>query len=181
MKKLTAITLASLCALPLSGLAMQNGLAVSYGSGFDNNGDPSGIDGFNLAYLLQPSSWQWGHFKVLMNFSYGYWKTTNYPNNQSISTYGVAPVLRWYFFNNATATPFLQASVGVAALSNSYFGNRNLGSSMLFQDQGGIGLAFGPNKDYFATLQALHYSNASLSSENSGFTVPFVFTVGALF
>jgi hypothetical protein len=166
---------------PLSGMALQNSIALSYGSDLGSLGEPSGVMGGNIAYLLQPDSWQWGHFSLGLNFSYGFWKTTDYADHQTISTYAIAPVLRWYFLNNSMATPFLQGSVGGAVLSSQYFGDRNLGTSILFQDQGGIGLAFGASKDVFATMEAIHYSNCGMNDQNGGLTVPLFLTVGTRF
>lgn len=175
------LILSLLAVLPLSAKAFQSGAAVSYGTGFGSLSDPDGLNGLNLAYLLQPDSWEWGNVDLSLNLSYGYWKTTDYAHYQTLSTYGLAPVLRWYFFNNATATPFLQGSIGAAVLSNNYFGDRALGSNVLFQDQGGIGLAFGADKEMFTSLQMLHYSNAGLAKQNSGFTAPCFITLGAYF
>lgn len=181
MKNLKKLTLAILCVLPLSGMAAQNGLAVSYGTHAFGLGDPDNVNGFNLAYTWQPDSWNWGNFSLLMNFSYGHWTTSGYTQYQSINTYGIAPVLRWYFLQSPSVTPFLQGSVGAAYLSNTYFGDRNLGSSVLFQDQLGVGLAFGQAKNFYTTLQFLHYSNAGLASSNAGFTVPIFLTAGYQF
>ena len=181
MKKIKHLICALICIFPLSGMAMQNGLALSYGTSLGSFAQPSDLNGGNIAYLLQPDAWKWGDFSLSMNFSYGYWKTTENPAHQTISIYSIAPVLRWSFFNNRIATPFLQASVGGAAMSSTEIGNRNLGSSILFQDQGGIGLAFGPKQTIFATVQAMHYSNAGLSSNNGGMTIPLLFTMGGLF
>lgn len=68
--------------------------------------------------------------------------------------------------------------MGGAYLSNSYFGGRNLGSTLEFQDMGGVGLAFGAKKQFYLTVQSLHYSNANISSHNSGFSVPCLMTIG---
>ncbi len=171
----------ALVVLPLCSMAMQNGVAVSYGTGFGTLSDPQGVGGFNLAYQVQPDSWVWGGLNLWLNFSYGYWKTTDYPEHQTINTFAVAPILRWYFCNNATATPFIQGSIGATDLSQHYFGNRNLGSHFAFQDQGGVGFAFGAKKEVYLSLEMLHYSNAGLASQNSGFTVPALLTVGAWF
>jgi hypothetical protein len=183
MKNIRKLSLALLCLLPLSGMAIQNGAALSYGTGFGSASDPNGINGFNIAYTMQPDSWQWlnGDLNVFLNFSYGYWHTNDYSSNQSISTFAAAPVIRWYFLNNPTATPFLQGSVGPTYLSKTYFGDRNLGIHFAFEDMAGFGFAFGAQKKVYATLQIVHYSNAGMSDPNSGFTVPFLFTVGMNF
>ncbi len=181
MSYIQKIVLAFGLLLPFSGDAIQNGLAVSYGGDILSNAAPSDTSGFSIAYTLQPDSFIWGNFSVGFNLSYGYWKTTSVPTHQSIDVYAAAPYLRWYFMNNAIATPFLQGSVGLAVMSNSYFGDQNLGSTLLFQDMGGIGLAYGASKNLTTTLQILHYSNASISSHNSGMTIPILLTLGYQF
>lgn len=179
MKKLI---LAILCALPMAGMAAQNGFAISYGS-LLGSGDssPDGLGGFNIAYTLQPDTWNWNNFAVLMDFSYGHWSTNKYANNSVVNTYAIAPVVRWYFLQNPDATPFLTGSIGGSYLSNTYIGNRDLGSHFAFQDQLGFGFAFGAQKNLYTTLQYLHYSNAGLASENDGMSVPLVLTLGYQF
>lgn len=175
--KIKVLTL--LMVVPMLGLALQQGVAISYGNDWLYQSNPKDVQGFNIAYTLQPDSWVWRSFTLGFNFSYGYWHTgqADVPNT-SISTFGIAPVLKWYFLQNSKVTPFLQASVGGAWLTNSYFGGRNLGSRLEFQDMGGVGLAFGAKKQFYVTVQSLHYSNANIASHNSGFSVPCLMTLG---
>jgi hypothetical protein len=171
--------LSGLLIAPVLGFSLQQGVAVSYGNDWLYRSNPIDIDGYNFAYTLQPDSWVWGRFTLGFNFSYGHWHTGAYDGLYSnIDTYAIAPVLRWYFFKNSYVTPFLQGSVGGAYLSNSYFGNRNLGSKLEFQDMGGLGLTFGQRQQFYMTVQSLHYSNANISSHNSGFSVPCLMTLG---
>lgn len=184
MKNIKKLSLALLCVLPLSGMALQNGVALSYGNLLSSSSSsPNGIHGFNVAYTMQPDSWSWynNNLALSLNFSYGYWKTTDYSSNQSLSTFAAAPTLRWYFLSNPNVTPFLQGSVGPAYLTNTYIGNRNLGSSLEFQDILGIGAAFGAQRNFYAALDYMHYSNAGLSSSNDGMDVPLMITVGYQF
>lgn len=182
MSRLKKVALLIGLMLPFSGYAMQSGLALSYGGDLLGlNAAPSNTSGFNIAYTLQPDSWVWGDFSVLFNMSYGHWKTTSTPTHQNMNTYAAAPVVRWTFMKNAIATPFLQASVGLSVMSSSYFGNRRLGSTLLFQDMGGIGLAYGTSRKLYTTIQVLHYSNGSISSHNSGMTLPVLLTLGYQF
>jgi Lipid A 3-O-deacylase (PagL) len=178
--KIIAFMVASaLIGLPLVGSALQQGIAISYGNDWLYQSNPKDVSGFNVAYTLQPDSWAWKNFTLGLNFSYGYWHTgQSGVSNTNISTYGIAPVIRWYFLQSQKVAPFLQGSVGGAYLSNSYFGGRNLGSRLEFQDMGGIGIAFGAKRQFYATLQSLHYSNANISSHNSGFSVPCLMTLG---
>ena len=167
--------------LPLPALAWQNGLALSYGTDPGTLAQPTGLNGGGLTYILQPDSWKWGQLNLSMNLSYGFWKTTDFSEHQSISIYALAPTLRWSFLQNATATPFLEGSIGGAILSSEYIADRNLGSSVLFQYMGGFGVAFGPQQKLFASLEVAHYSNAGLCENNSGMTIPLLFSIGGVF
>ncbi len=181
MNNIKKIILTGLCVLPLSAMAIQNGIAVSYGTHAFGSNLPNGINGFNLAYTMQPDSWQWGNFSLLMNFSYGHWSTNDYSANSVLNTYAVAPVVRWYFANNNIATPFVTGSVGASYLSSTQIGDRDLGIHFAFQDQVGLGLAYGQSKQFYTTLQFLHYSNAGIAAQNGGMTLPLYFTVGYQF
>ncbi len=182
MKKIYSLLLASSVGLfPLTGMALQNGLSLSYGTDAGSLGEPSGIMGGGINYLMQPDSWQWGHFSLGFNFSYGFWKTTDYPDYQTLSIYAVAPEIRWSFLNNAVATPFLVGSFGGAVLSADNFGDRQLGSQVLFQSRGGFGFTFGSQQKIYASLEVMHYSDASITKNNGGVTIPLLFSVGALF
>lgn len=181
MKNIKKIVLASLCVLPLSAMAIQNGVAVSYGSHAFGSEMPNGIQGYNIAYTMQPDSWQWGNFALLLNFSYGHYFTNDYSSNSVLNTYAIAPVIRWYFATNSIATPFLTGSVGPAYLSNTRIGDRDLGVHYSFQDQLGLGLAYGKSKQFYTTLQFLHYSNAGISQHNNGMTLPVYLTLGYQF
>jgi hypothetical protein len=178
MLQFRRLFLGCLLAAPLAASALQQGVAISYGRNFGIESEPDNTRGFSLAYTLQPDTWKWHDFTLGMNFSYGHWKSTETSNYQQINIYAAAPVLRWYFLTQQKLSPFLQGSVGPALLSANHFGSRNLGSTLLFQDMGGFGLAFGPNKQAYATVQVVHYSNADLSSQNGGMTIPLMFTLG---
>lgn len=162
-------------------MAMQNGIAVSYGVNAFSINHPKGVQGFNIAYTMQPNSWTFKQWDFLINLSAGHWTTNDYTTNSSINSYAIAPVARWFFMQNTNIAPFLQASIGGAYMSNQHFGGRNLGSHLLFQDQIGAGLAFGAKHSLYATLQFLHYSNAHLANPNDGITIPLLFTVGYQF
>lgn len=183
MNKIKKLVLTTLCALPLSAMAFQfqNGVAVSYGTHAFGSNMPTGIQGFNIAYTMQPDAWQWGNLDLLLNFSYGHWSTNDFTSNSSLNVYAIAPFIRWYFMDNNIATPFLTGSVGPSYLSNTQIGDRNLGIHFSFQDQFGAGLAFGAKRNFYTTLQFLHYSNARIANNNNGMTIPVYLTLGYQF
>ena len=175
------LVLVSLGILPLTCFALQQGIAASYGNGWIYQSNPQGVTGYDFAYNLHPDSWTWNNFTLDLDFNIGHWHTGAYSENNDITTYGIAPVLRWYFLGPKVITPFLQGSIGGAWLSSDYFGPRALGSHLLFQDMGGLGIAFGAHQNFYLTIQSLHYSNANIASHNSGFSVPCMISLGYQF
>ncbi|MDF2529519.1 MAG: pagL [Gammaproteobacteria bacterium] len=180
-------------ALLISGLALSSsvlaapaytqGIAISYGKDYLTNSQPHNASGYKIDYDYQQSNWSWynNSLNVYVQANYAHWQTNSYNNYGTVGVVGLAPVARWYFASMPSVAPYLEASVGLAKLSNDHFGDRNLGSSVLFQDIGGIGAAFGQNKQVFASVSAIHYSNAGLKSENDGVTIPVMMTIGYQF
>lgn len=178
--------LISAAAISVSAYAMPNatqGVAFSYGGHFLAQSQPKDVSGFKIDYNYMPNNWSWynGSLVAYMQANYAHWHSTyNYTNTyNTISVFGVAPVVRWYFMDQlSNVAPYAEASVGAAALSHNTFGNRQLGSRLLFQDMLGIGSTFGQSKQLFASVNFLHYSNASTHKDNDGVTVPVMLTVG---
>jgi lipid A 3-O-deacylase len=95
---------------------------------------------------------------------YTYWESENAVNTHSISA---SPVLTYTFGStNAAIQPFVEAGIGLAAFSRNKIENRELGSSANFEDRFGIGIRF--YQRHTIGVQALHYSNAGMSSHNAG-------------
>ncbi|MDF2690452.1 MAG: pagL [Gammaproteobacteria bacterium] len=166
--------------------AFTQGVSIAYGSDSIASSQPHDTDGYRLAYNFGPNNWSWynNNLVVYLQASYAYWHTSTAITNggkNNLNVVAFAPVARWYFASLPSVAPYLEASVGAAALSNSNFGNRMLGSRLLFQDVGGIGAAFGQNKQLYASVSAIHYSNAGIRSDNDGVTVPVMLTVGYQF
>ena len=95
---------------------------------------------------------------------YTYWESDNAVNTHSLSA---SPVLTYEFgAANAAVQPFVEAGIGLAAFSRNKIEDRELGSSVNFEDRLGIGVRF--YQRHTIGIQALHYSNAGLSSHNAG-------------
>ena len=62
--------------------------------------------------------------------------------------------------------PFIEAGIGLAVFSRNKVEDRNLGSSVNFEDRLGFGIRI--NQRHTIGAQALHYSNAGISSNNAG-------------
>ena len=76
----------------------------------------------------------------------------------------------------AASQPYLEGSVGLAALSNMRLGHRHLGAHWSFQDLIGAGVRFGDNYQYDLSYHYLHYSNANIAKPNNGVDVKMLFS-----
>lgn len=143
--------------------------------------DPGHLQGYRAAITYFPPCFVWGLFSVYFDASYGHWWITDDSPNKSLSIYSIAPYLRVYFTKNPTISPFFEASIGPSYLSKTRIENRNLGIHFSFQDQLTLGADFGPDQHLYASISAVHYSNGSIASSNSGITIPIVLNVGYRF
>jgi lipid A 3-O-deacylase len=143
--------------------------------------DPSHLAGYRTAVTYQPKFLIWDHVQLYFDGGYGHWWITQPTPNRSLDIYAFAPYLRYFLIKKSTFSPYVEASIGFSYLNHTHLSNHNLGIHFAFQDQVGIGVAYGPEQKLYATLGALHYSNGSLASNNSGITVPLFITLGYRF
>lgn len=95
---------------------------------------------------------------------YTYWDSKDKVNTHSLSA---SPVLTWEFgARGAEIQPFIEAGIGLAAFSRNKIEDRKLGSSVNFEDRFGFGVRL--YQRHTIGAQALHYSNAGISSHNAG-------------
>ena len=92
---------------------------------------------------------------------YTYWEGDKKSNNHSLS---VSPVFV-YEFNGERVKPYVEAGIGVAAFRHTRIENRNLSTSLQFEDRLGVGLRL---RNQTLGLRAVHYSNAGLKKPNDG-------------
>ena len=92
---------------------------------------------------------------------YTYWEGDKESNNHSLS---VSPVFV-YEFNGERVKPYVEAGIGVAAFRHTRIENRNLSTSLQFEDRLGVGLRL---RNQTLGLRAVHYSNAGLKKPNDG-------------
>ena len=198
MLKIQKILLILLLSVPTLSLAKaQQGVSVSYGTGqwisYDSGNHftnlftealpSSGLNGYRIAYIYQPESWSWFHrsLELYLEGSYGYWYTTaSDVSGRSENIFALAPILRFTFLAQPSFAPFLEISVGPSALLNSQFASKER-SFFMFQDMLGFGAVMGKTQRWFASVHAVHYSNANLMQPNHGITAPFMLTVGYYF
>jgi hypothetical protein len=179
MERLTFIWIALLLLLlpTLSAAAPYYGATISIPTIAK---EPSNVHGYQLMLDYDPQRFKWRHFNVYFDGGFSH-LSTNTSYNSTLNIYSVAPVVRYTFHRRGPVLPYLELSIGLSYLNHTRLENRNLGIHFAFQDRMGIGALFGQSEKLSLGVHAVHYSNAHLSSHNSGITVPLVLDVGYRF
>jgi len=151
---------------PLYGLTYSHSIS----NGMDTV--PVNMHGYRVGFWYQPETWQWRYLNIFMDLTFGHWWVNGSTPNKMVNSYALSPVFRFFLMKNNRFSPFIDASIGLTYLSRTRLGNRNLGMHFSFQDQLGIGVAIGRFQEFSVSLNAIHYSNASLCKHNSGITQP---------
>lgn len=143
--------------------------------------DPEGVHGYRGVVWYQPASLIWPKVEIYFAGGVGHWWAHGATEHRSINIVSLTPVIRVYFLKKSYVSPFAEISIGASYLSRTHFSDRNLGIHYSFQDEVGLGAAFGKERRFYFTLSALHYSNGSMASMNAGITVPLVLNIGYRF
>lgn len=158
--------------LPASAIAWSEGFTVSLPV---ITKDPENLHGFNGSIWYDPETLVWRQFHLYFDVvGAHYWVSGPSNPYHDINILAVSPVVRYLFKEHLKVIPYFELSIGASYLSNTRFANRNLGMHFAFQDRGGIGITFGSRQQYALGAHIVHYSNASLSSHNSGITIPLM-------
>ncbi len=119
--------------------------------------------------MQQPWDLSWfesnsGRLTGYWTTAYTYWDSKSAVNTHSFSA---SPVLTYEFAaGDASCVPFVEAGIGFMWFSRNKVENRNLGSKSNFENRIGLGVRLYGR--HVMGVQALHYSNAGLSSHNEG-------------
>jgi lipid A 3-O-deacylase len=98
----------------------------------------------------------------------GYWRDSP----DSIFALGISPVFVYEFTPWASGHQFyIDGGIGVALLSDTRIGTRDLGSTFQFEDQIGVGVRLGQNRQHDLNVRYLHYSNGGFSDPNDGIDI----------
>lgn len=142
--------------------------------------DPEGLHGYNLGVWYNPETLTWRQFNLYFDLlGARYWVNSGPYSNAYIVA--ASPVVRYNFKPPVNIHPYLELSIGFAYISQTRFANSNMGMHFQFQDRAGVGLLFGAKQQISLGIHAVHYSNASLSSHNSGITIPLLIDLGYQF
>lgn len=172
---LTASTLTLIPALSFS--------APYYGFTYSNalvDKNPPHLGGFQTMVSYDPQRFQWRKFNLLFDGGFSrFWVNT--PQYNALNIYSIAPIIRYTFKQRGPFHPFVDLSIGASWMTKTRMSNKNYGIHFAFQDRVGIGTFLGASEQFSFGFHVLHYSNAHLSSHNSGITVPVVLDIGYRF
>ena len=165
-----------LCVLPL--LFSQGVMAVdriSVGVG-DANDD---IEAFRIG-LQKDFSRQWWHDRA-WGIS-GYWEASvnHWTDDDSITALALSPVFILSPNRHSNIKPYIEAGVGVALISDTQIGRRQLSTTFHFEDRIGVGLRLGEQLRHDVNLRFIHYSNADIKKPNDGIDI-FLLSYGYAF
>ena len=101
----------------------------------------------------------------------GYWdgERGKYSNSDIVHA-GVTPVFRLTRHNPypSGVKPFVEGAIGVHVLSDDKFGDKDLGTELIFGNHLAAGVQFGEQQKHELSLRMEHYSNAGLDDDNPG-------------
>jgi hypothetical protein len=143
--------------------------------------EPSDLKGYRIGITYQPCQLMWKKAQIYFDAGYGHWWINGSQPYSSLSIYSIAPYVRIYFWKTSCLSPYFEGSVGFSYLTKTRIEDRNQGIHFSFQDQIGLGVAYGAEQRFYTTLSVLHYSNASLSNHNQGMTLPLILNMGYRF
>ena len=147
----------------------------------NTNTEPSKMHAFQVMGSYDPQCIQWRKFNIYFDGGFSQFWVNNFPYYTTLSIYSVAPVIRYTFKQRGFLKPNLIISIGASYLNHTHIANKNLGIHYAFQDRVGIGSFFGPGDRFSLEIFTIHYSNAHLSSNNSGISVPVMLDLGYRF
>lgn len=159
-------------ALPQTAIAWNEGISISVPV---ITKDPENLHGISASVWYDPETLVWRQFHLYFDLvGAHYWVSGADTAYHDINIIAVSPVVRYLFKEHFNVTPYLEFSIGPSYLSNTRFANRNLGMHFSFQDRGGLGITMGKKQQFSLGMHIVHYSNGSLSSNNSGITIPLL-------
>lgn len=127
---------------------------------------------FALDWGINASTWQ----------SSGKVKNITYPTKESFFTLSVFPEFRFNFLHTQPVDAYFYYSVaGPTYISKSIIDGVDTGEHFTFQDNMGLGIFFGENRNLNAELKIGHYSNGNIYPLNGAVKIPLSLNIGYAF
>ena len=103
-------------------------------------------------------------------------------NKESFITLSVFPVLRFNFLHTQPLDAYFYYSVaGPTYISKTIIDKVETGKNFTFQDNLGIGMFFGKNRNFNAEIRIGHYSNGNIFPLNGAVKIPLSLNIGYAF
>jgi lipid A 3-O-deacylase len=142
------------------------------GVAFDIGESNRGIEIYRLGWQRDFSRWLKnrgvplsGYFETSLN----YWRGAKRERSSNdIFAIAFSPVFAWSICRDCKYTPYLEAGIGVALLSDTIIDNRDMSSTFQFEDRVGVGVK---REDFDFHIRYMHYSNAGFSKPNDGLDI----------
>lgn len=116
-------------------------------------------------------------FSIDMGASVSRWRSSL--DGQTFLTASFYPLLRFTLLRRRPADVYASWSVaGPSYISHDVIDGRDTGSHFTFQDFMGMGVFFGPRRQFNLELGINHYSNGNILTENAGVKIPLTLKVG---
>jgi len=96
---------------------------------------------------------------------------------EDIHIFSLSPVFTILLGKIASVTPYIEVAVGLAYISDTTLGRRDLTTHYQFEDRLGLGLRF---RDWNVSARYMHYSNADIEKPNAGMDL-YILSVGIPF
>ncbi|TET86839.1 MAG: acyloxyacyl hydrolase [Sulfurovum sp.] len=125
---------------------------------------------FETTFFESDYGWLSGYYEASLN----YWE------KEGDQIYGIvlSPVFVYYMGSKSnTIHPYIEASIGVACISDTMIQGRNMTTNFQFEDRVGAGIKM---ESFDLNARYMHYSNASIKQPNSGIDI-FIFTMSYIF
>ncbi len=112
----------------------------------------------------------------------GYWEASinRWTDGESINALAISPVFVFAPNRSVGVMPYLEAGIGVALVSDTDIGGRQLSTAFQFEDRIGMGFRFGEQRKHDINFRYLHYSNANIKKPNDGIDI-FILSYGYAF
>ena len=168
MLLLAAAAFASMCFA--DSIRVPDGIALTGANG--NQTDIFGV-GTYWNSLCACAPLKENGFDTRLAAQIAYWRGNERPtDHQSLWEASVTPYLRWTTPPIGPVAVFAEAGVGASLLSATRINTeRHFGSAFQFNEQGNIGVSFGPRNRYELAGFVRHVSNGGIKQPNNGITV----------
>jgi lipid A 3-O-deacylase len=149
--------------------------SVSLGAGISRHNE-IGISRFGVrkdsdyTFFKNQTGWLSGYYEA----SLGCWMG----EDDTIYNAAFSPVFVYYFGAPTwKVQPYIEAGIGVSAISDTDIGNRNMSTIFQFEDRIGLGVKL---EHVDVSIRYMHYSNGSIAQPNDGIDI-FIATLGYRF